>query len=98
MRQFRITWQAIILGLASSANGAMAQDAGRGRELYETHCGACHYERVHQRDRARSLVQTLPDLRDQVRRWAGQAGKPLTADDLNDIAEYLNRSHYRLDK
>jgi len=27
--------------------------------------------------------------------WA-QTGRPFTLEDLDDIAEYLNRSHYRL--
>lgn len=75
---------------------AAAQDPGRGKLLYETHCGECHYERVHQRDRDRSLVQSLSDLRDQVSRRAALTGRPFTLTDLDDIAEYLNRSHYRL--
>ena len=28
---------------------AAAQDAERGRLLYQTYCGGCHYERVHDR-------------------------------------------------
>ena len=28
---------------------ASAQDAERGRVLYQTYCGGCHYERVHDR-------------------------------------------------
>ena len=75
-----------------------AQDAARGQQLYETFCGSCHYERVHQRDRDRSLVRSLQDLDAQVRRWSAQTGKPMSQDDLVDIAAYLNRSHYRLEK
>ncbi len=75
---------------------AAAQDAARGQLLYETHCGGCHYERVHQRDRDKSLVKSLSDLRDQVARRAALTGRPFTLSDLEDIAEYLNRSHYRL--
>ncbi|MDH4174776.1 MAG: cytochrome c [Betaproteobacteria bacterium] len=75
---------------------ATAQDAGRGRLLYQTHCGGCHYERVHQRERDKSLVKSLSDLRDQVARRAALTGHAFTLSDLEDIAEYLNRSHYRL--
>lgn len=77
---------------------AVAQDPGRGKLLYETHCGDCHYERVHQRDRDKSRIQSLADLRDMVARRAAQTGRPFTLEDLGDIAEYLNRTHYRLTK
>jgi mono/diheme cytochrome c family protein len=84
--------------LALGASQGRAQDAERGRALYETHCLSCHYERIHNRDPARSLVRTMSDLRAEVARWAGQTGRPFTLQDLDDIAEYLNRTHYRLSK
>lgn len=86
----------LLVLLAFVSLPAAAQDAGRGKLLYETHCGGCHYERVHQRAREKSLVQSLSDLRDQVSRRAAFTGRPFTLTDLEDIAEYLNRSHYRL--
>jgi mono/diheme cytochrome c family protein len=86
----------LILMASCFALPAFAQDAERGKLLYETHCGGCHYERVHERDRGRSRVQTLADLRDEVARRAAQTARPFTLDDLSDIAEYLNASHYRL--
>jgi mono/diheme cytochrome c family protein len=72
---------------------AAAQDAGRGRALYETHCGGCHYERVHQR--LRSEVKHLSDLRDMVARWAPQTKRNFTLDEREDIAQDLNETHYR---
>jgi mono/diheme cytochrome c family protein len=77
---------------------AFGQDADRGKALYETHCGGCHYERVHQRPRERSLVNSLAALRVEVARRAGQTSVPFTVTDLDDIAAYLDRSHYRFDK
>ena len=71
----------------------LAQDAGRGRLLYETHCGTCHYERVHQR--LKSDVKDLSDLRATVARWAAQTRHRLTAEDIQDLVQYLNESHYR---
>jgi hypothetical protein len=85
----------LALALACACLPAAAQDAGRGKLLYETQCGGCHYERVHQRAPGRSSVQTLADLRDEVARRAAQTGRPFTLDDLSDLAEYLNQSHYR---
>lgn len=73
-------------------------DSERGRRLYELHCGSCHYERVHERDRWRSRIRTVADLRAEVERWSRQAKHSFTADDLNDIVEYLDRSHYQLKK
>jgi mono/diheme cytochrome c family protein len=74
---------------------ALAQDARRGQALYETHCLACHYERIHKRDPARSLVRSFPQLRAEVAQRAALTGRSFTIDDLDDIAEYLNRTHYR---
>ena len=72
---------------------AAAQDPARGRLLYETHCGTCHYERVHQR--IKSDVKDLADLRDTVARWASQTKHNFTLDELEDVVTYLNESHYR---
>jgi mono/diheme cytochrome c family protein len=72
---------------------AAAQDSGRGRLLYETHCGTCHYERVHQR--IKSDVKDLADLRDTVARWAPQTKHNFTLDELEEVVAYLNESHYR---
>ena len=80
------------------ATPAMAQDAQRGRALYETHCLACHYERIHKRDRARSLVRDYPGLQAEVARRAELTRRPFPIGDLEDIAEYLNRSHYRFER
>lgn len=84
--------------LAVLALPCWSQDAVRGKELYETHCLGCHYERIHKRDPSRSLVRTVAELRTEVARRAPLTGRPFTLEDLDDIAEYLNRSHYRLSK
>jgi mono/diheme cytochrome c family protein len=74
--------------------GAAAQDAERGKLLYETHCGGCHYERVH--ERLRSDVKDLSALRDEVWRWSRRTTKrSFSVEELEQITEYLNASHYR---
>lgn len=75
-----------------------APNPERGRQLYELHCGGCHYERVHERDRWRSKIKTAADLRAEVTRWSKQTRHPFTTDDVGDIAAYLDASHYRLNK
>jgi hypothetical protein len=72
---------------------AWPQDGANGRLLYETYCGGCHYERVHQR--LRTAVKDLSDLRDMVARWAPQTKRNFTLDEREDIVQYLNESHYR---
>ena len=87
-----------VLVLAGLAQPLQAQDEERGRLLYETHCTGCHYERIHKRERDKSRVRTLAELRVEVVRRAADTKRPFTVEDLDDIAEYLNRSYYRLDK
>jgi len=89
---------AIAVLLATVALPVLAQDAQRGKALYETHCLACHYERIHKRDPSRSLVKTLAQLRVQVAERAALTKQSFTTEDLDDIAEYLNSTHYRLKK
>jgi mono/diheme cytochrome c family protein len=73
---------------------AVAQDAERGRALYETHCGGCHYERVH--ERRSSDITTLEQLRAEVARWTSQTRRRFSAEERADVVEYLNVSHYRI--
>ena len=84
--------------LLAFALPAAAADAGRGRIRYETHSLTCHYERLHERARERSLVRSLAGLRVEVAERAALTGRGFTIEDLDDIAEYLNRSHYKFDQ
>ena len=86
----------VLLCATFAAGGAHAQDAARGRALYETHCLACHYERIHKRDPSVSLVKSIAGLRIEVANRAQLTRQSFTIEDLDDIAEYLNRSHYKL--
>lgn len=88
----------LILSVGATAAQAQAPDAARGKSLYETHCGGCHYERLHERPRERSIVHTRAELRKQVALRAALTGRPFTLEDLDDIAEYLNQSYYKFEK
>jgi hypothetical protein len=87
-----------VVAFAAIALPSQAQDAERGRALYEMHCTSCHYEKIHKRDASRSLVRSLPALRAEVARRAALVSRRLSLEDLDEIVEYLNRSHYKLDK
>ena len=82
-----------VLLLLGFAFPALGQDAQNGRMLYDTYCGICHYERLH--DRPSSKVKSLPELRDEVARWASQTQRRFTLDEREDMVRYLNESHYR---
>jgi mono/diheme cytochrome c family protein len=83
-----------LLVILAAALPAQAQDARRGRELYETHCLTCHYEHVHERAPARSNVQSLEELKKETTLRAGLTGLRFTREDLDDIVAYLDQSHY----
>ncbi len=77
---------------------AQAQDVGRGKLTYDTHCVACHYERVHQRAPSKSLVRSFAALRIEVANRALLTNRKFTPEELDDVAAYLDRSHYRFAK
>lgn len=83
-------------GFGLYAGAAQAADARLGQELYETHCGGCHYERLH--SRKKSVITSLAALKLEVAKWAAQTDRRFTAGELEDIIEYLNQSHYRIAK
>ena len=92
-------WQAVsAIALAVSPLVAAAQDAERGRVLYETYCFDCHYPRVHERPRGRSEVQNLSQLRDLVATRATLTKYRFSLDEKEDVVQYLNQSYYRFAK
>ena len=77
------------------AGAAQAQDIERGRLLYETHCATCHTERLHTREN--SIIRSYGALRAEVGKRAGMTNRRFTPEELEEIIEFLDRSHYRLD-
>ena len=51
----------ICICLAFGAGPALAADAQQGKVVYETYCGTCHYERVH--DRKVTDIKTMAALK-----------------------------------
>ena len=77
---------------AAVAAGGPPPDAARGRALYEQHCGACHTPGIHAR--SEKLPMTQDELRMLVDTFRRQAGLAWTRDEIDDVVEYLNRTHY----
>ena len=86
----------LFAALFTSTNPILAADPQPGRLLYETHCGTCHYEKIH--DRKTTKIETTVALKVEVAKWSVQTNRRFTPAELDDIAEYLNQSHYRLTK
>lgn len=84
---------ALLLGAAAAA-AQPAAEVSRGQLLYDTHCLACHSEKLHWRDGR--LVKDWPTLKHQVQRFQEVAHLGWSDDDVQAVAEYLNRSIYRL--
>jgi mono/diheme cytochrome c family protein len=80
----------LVIAWAPPAAGA---DTVRGRALYESRCGGCHAESVH--GRARREAGGFEALRGWVRRWSANLGLRWTADEVDDVAVYLNGRYYR---
>lgn len=87
-----------LLALLAAALPAQAQDARRGRQIYETHCLSCHYEHVHERARERSEVHSLKELQRETALRAGLTGVRFTREDLADVVAYLDESHYHFSR
>ena len=88
---------AILLGLPFAVAVASAQvqppPATRGAMLYENHCSACHSEQMHWR--ARRSARDWNSLREQVRRWQGEARLDWNEQDIDAVARHLNETIYR---
>lgn len=81
--------------LACAALPAFAQTvpATRGALLYETHCGACHTEKMHWRNN--KAATDWGSLKGQVARWQQTGQLNWSAEEIDDVARYLNDRFYR---
>lgn len=82
-----------LLAFACYGGLAAAAEPGRGELLYTTHCGACHGEQVHWRDK--KLARNWKSLVGEVNRWQTNAKLRWNGDDVEAVALYLNAVFYR---
>lgn len=85
---------ACLVGAASAVLAADPGDPDRGRLLYEAQCSACHSDQAHWRDKR--VVQSWPQLIEQVRRWQASSGQHWSDEEIDDVAAHLNGLYYRL--
>ena len=82
--------------LALQAAAADVPDLDRGRELYELNCIVCHTSKVHRR-MPHSAID--PDaLRYIVKVWVEEQNLRWSAEDIEDVVQYLDRTHYHFEK
>lgn len=81
--------------LCASMNVSNAQppDAARGQMLYENHCESCHTPKIHARANRPPLNKA--QLRAIVDDWRRREGLSWTAQDTEDVVEYVNQTRYR---
>jgi len=85
---------ACALVAAAGAQGRESADLKRGALLYEAGCGECHTTQPHWREKR--IVKTWPELLFQVERWQRVGGRGWSAEEIRDVAAYLNREFYRM--
>ena len=83
----------IALLTAFMAPPAGAADIEAGKQLVATHCYKCHGTEVY--TRADRRVTTLPQLHSQVRRCELSLGLTWFDQDIENVADYLNKEFYR---
>jgi mono/diheme cytochrome c family protein len=64
-----------------------------GALLYQTHCIGCHSRQIHWRNA--KLATDWASLSAQVRRWQANTGLQWTDEEIDEVANYLNRTIYK---
>ncbi len=72
---------------------AAVEEFDRGQALYENHCRECHESWAHSRDGRH--VTTLTGLRQRVAAWSIHSGLEWNSQEIDDVADYLNRRFYQ---
>jgi mono/diheme cytochrome c family protein len=84
---------AALLFACAPASAQQAPDAERGRALYENHCVACHTSKVHRRFPPSAI--DMEALRFIVKVWAEENRLKWGPEEIEDVVQYLDRTHYR---
>lgn len=83
---------AAVLLAAPPVEAQVIPDPQRGRALYENHCQVCHTSRVH--SRINKLPINHAELRAIVEHWQREEGLRWTAQEIDDVVDFLNRTRY----
>ena len=89
----RTTAFMVIAGASALSHAQSAPSETRGQLLYDTHCIGCHTTQMHWRHDKRAV--DWDSLKEQVRRWQGNAGLQWTDADITEVARHLNATIYK---
>jgi len=87
---------AVVLTAAAAGTHAAEPDIDQGRLLYENHCMVCHTSKVHRRNPPSAVDWEA--LRFIVQVWAEEQKLRWTAEEIEDVVHYVDRTHYRFPK
>ena len=71
-------------------------DVAHGKLLHDKKCMDCHD--THQYTRPNRIIHTFPDLHARVEFCDTASKANFSADDINDVVEYLNMTFYKFTK
>jgi len=81
----------IILGI--SGFPVMAADKAKGKEMHDAKCFGCHD--TQQYTRKNRIIHTYEDLHARVEFCDSASKAGFSADDLDNVVEYLNSEFYK---
>lgn len=84
---------AVLVLAAPAAGAAELPSLDRGRLLYENHCIGCHTPQIHRRPNRIPL--DAADLREIVNGWQQQQNLRWSAQDVEDVVQFLRETRYR---
>jgi len=83
----------IILGSLLTGYSAYAGAPGNGEQLHASKCQGCHDNSVY--TRANRFIKNRDALHDQVNRCHKQVRADWTAQQINDVVNYLDNQYYK---
>lgn len=93
---YKVKMMCIALGISTVAMPLLAGEFDRGKELYENHCRSCHESWAH--ERSGRQVTSPEELRHRVRGWSLHSRLDWSEEEVNDVADYLDRQYYGFTK
>ena len=76
---------------ASASHVLLAAESSAGKKLHDTYCVACHDSTIYSRE---NHLRSLDALEQQIGACGHNTGTQLSADEVREIAEYLNTRYY----
>jgi len=82
-----------IIASLLTGNSAYAESAGNGEQLHASKCQGCHDSSVY--TRANRFIKNRGALLDQVNRCHKQVRAEWTAQQIDDVVNYLDSKYYK---